>query len=168
MVSKCDLFGCGTEGLTLYDLEEFTFNESVIRDCTYGIMGIRKSRGLRFEGSHFLRNQEYHGVAVSHSQDISFIKCSFEENRLEEPLFSVFSSRPIFLKDVRITGNNASRLANRTEDLLIENVNCADNNWLETRDGNEPVFWLDERGENDIEPGFFPTQGLKLGDRDAE
>jgi len=166
MVSGCDLFGSGTEGLTLYDVEDFVFNNSVIRDCTSGIMGIRKSRGLRFEESLFTRNQMYHGIAVSHSDDIAFTKCNFEGNRLVQPLFSVFSSLPIRLTEVRIVGNEASRLANRQKDIIVENITCTENNWHESEEGVEPVFWEDERGENDIQSGDILTQPLKLGDRD--
>lgn len=49
----CDLFGCGTEGLSLKDVEGFLFKDSIIRDCSVGIMNITSCKNIRFEMLRF-------------------------------------------------------------------------------------------------------------------
>ena len=89
---KCDLFGSGTEGLTLREVEDFAFEESIIRDCTYGIMTIESCKRLRFSGSKFIRNKKYWGVNVHDTQVVYFRDCLFQGNEAAVTLFTVLSS----------------------------------------------------------------------------
>ena len=61
-LDHCDLFGCGTEGLTLTNVQDMTFHNSTIRDCTYGIMTI--STVIEFNSSNLssIFSGAYHWV----------------------------------------------------------------------------------------------------------
>jgi hypothetical protein len=43
-VANCDLFGCGAEGFSLWNVDTFNFVNSVIRDCSLRIMTIDNSK----------------------------------------------------------------------------------------------------------------------------
>jgi len=80
VISDCDLFGCGTVGLELRDSSRFRFTNSIIRDCTYGIMEFINSHDLLFENSVFRDNGEYFGVELWGCSGIEFTNCSFEHS----------------------------------------------------------------------------------------
>lgn len=88
-ISNCDLFGCGTEGIVADDTVNLNFFNSVIRDCTYSIMSLRRCEGFTFANSKFYRNREYSLVNVSASKGIVFRSCNFYENK--GPLFELDS-----------------------------------------------------------------------------
>ena len=57
-IDNCDLFGCGTEGLTLENVNTFGFTNSIIRECSYGIMTITGCKDLNFQNAKLINNQE--------------------------------------------------------------------------------------------------------------
>lgn len=119
---KADLFGCGTEGLTLEEVENFLFQDSIVRDCTYGIMTIEGCRDLRLEGSQFLRNREYWAVQIRDSRDVLFTNCRFVENEAGDPLFNVASSSAIRVKDGAAIDNRVPGITNNANAVTFENV----------------------------------------------
>ncbi|MCP4375703.1 MAG: hypothetical protein GY794_05950 [bacterium] len=112
-INKCDLFGCGIEGLTLSGVVGLKFNQSTIRDCTYGIMTVTKSRDLAFNGSRFIRNREFSGFSFSDSRNVRFKQCVIKDNRfdsLNATMFSVTSCSDIVVSGGSITGNVYKKL----------------------------------------------------------
>lgn len=89
LLEGCELFGCGTVGLQLNNTEGFYFRNSLIRDCTYGIMEFNNSMDLVFDNSVFSENGEYFGIAVWQSYDILFRNCLFE-NRTQSEFLRLF------------------------------------------------------------------------------
>ena len=106
IVRKCDLFGCGTEGLTLKNIRSFTFEDSCIRDCTYGIMTARGCEGLAFERSRFTKNREFWGVRLHDTKGVAFVDCVFSGNKCEEALFQATSCSNVVVKGGELTLTN--------------------------------------------------------------
>ena len=88
-VDNCDMYGCGTEGITATDCENLQCEGSIIRDCSYSIMTLTNVKGkINFSECNFLRNREFSLVnADANCSKLNFIKCLFKDN--QGPLFSV-------------------------------------------------------------------------------
>lgn len=79
-VTDCVLFGCGTEGLSIRSTNGFSLINSVITDCTYGVMTCRNSTSLLFRNCIFRDNEQYHGVDMWYCRDVQFEDCLFRNN----------------------------------------------------------------------------------------
>lgn len=82
IIGDCDLYGCGAYGLVAQDCSEVRMENSVIRDCSYGIMQLFGVRDITFEGCEFVRNREFTMVEVDANCDaVLFSNCKFDENK---------------------------------------------------------------------------------------
>ena len=79
-VDRCDLFGCGTEGVAISRCEYMTFTATKIRDCSYHIMHVNESSHILFNGCQFFRNREFEQVNISGCYDVVFDNCMFANN----------------------------------------------------------------------------------------
>lgn len=75
------LFGSGTEGLTLTTVENGTFENVIIRSCTYGIMTLNLCNKLTFTNCRFTDNQEFDLINVYDSEKINFNNCQIDFNQ---------------------------------------------------------------------------------------
>lgn len=82
-VDNCDMYGCGTEGITATDCTNLQCERSIIRDCSYYIMTLNNVKGkLNFNECQFLRNREFSLVnADVNCSKLNFIKCLFKDNQ---------------------------------------------------------------------------------------
>lgn len=80
-ISRCDLYGCGTEGLTLTSVGNFTCENTVIHDCTYYIMTIVGGKNINFFDCTFVDNKEFDQVNVREAIGVMFEKCRFLRNQ---------------------------------------------------------------------------------------
>ena len=107
-IDSCNLFGCGIEGLELREVSGLKFSNSVIRDCTYGIMTISASSDIVFNDSIFMQNREFGGFTFSDCRNLRIERCIIEANRfdsLDAYLFSAVSCSDIGISGCTITGN---------------------------------------------------------------
>jgi len=125
-VRSCDLFGCGTEGLTLERVRSLRFEDSIIRDCSYGILTAKSCADLRFTRSQFNRNSEFWGVRMHDSKGILFDTCSFESNKIEEELFRAVSCSGISVKGGRAVGNICAAISNNPSCIVIEGMHVSE------------------------------------------
>ena len=88
-LERCDLFGCGTEGIIVEECEDFEMSACKIRDCSYHIMHLSESINVTFKDCQFFRNREFTLVNVSVCSNVTFRNCMFANNT--GPLFSVES-----------------------------------------------------------------------------
>lgn len=81
--NNCDLFGCGTEGLTANNVNGLKFNNSHIHDCSYSIMTLNNCQNCSFNNSMFFNNREFDLVNVRGgiTMSIRFKNCHFFQNR---------------------------------------------------------------------------------------
>lgn len=128
-VDSCDLFGCGIVGLELKYTQDFTFSNSVIRDCTYGIMELIDSRNLVFENSVFRDNEDLYGVIMTRCTDVTFRDCLLERNTLRfyPALFEFTFCEEIMLQDCIIRYNTCEELFSDTEIVTLNDVELDDN-----------------------------------------
>jgi hypothetical protein len=107
-IDKCDLFGCGIEGLTLSDVAGLRFSHSTIRDCTYGIMTVSGSSDILLNDSSFIRNKEFGGFSFDDSRNIRLERCTIKDNKFDSLaaiLFSATSCSDIMVSGGEISGN---------------------------------------------------------------
>ncbi len=123
-IKHCDLYGCGAYGLQCWRSHGVSMEQSIIRDCTYGIMELYGCTGCTFEDCEFIRNKEYNLVYVSEEcADISFSLCRFAENRgvlfdFRTPV--VMQSCEIHHGDVAKFGSTELIITNGADNLLLE------------------------------------------------
>ncbi|MBR1732290.1 MAG: right-handed parallel beta-helix repeat-containing protein [Alloprevotella sp.] len=80
-ISRCDLYGCGTYGIEAFGTSNLLVQNSVIRDCSYGIIQLHSSRDVYFARCDFHRNREYDLVyADAGCQRVTFDDCRFWNN----------------------------------------------------------------------------------------
>ena len=81
-ISYCDLYGCGAYGLVSENSENVGMYNSVIRDCSYGILQLFNTQEVVFENCDFIRNKEFTMVEVdSNCRDLLFSECRFAQNK---------------------------------------------------------------------------------------
>ena len=75
-----DLYGCGTYGISLYDSANVKVEDSIIRECSYGIVEIRRSSNVTFAGCT-MRDCDGYTLLDCVESDIVFSKCNFSGSR---------------------------------------------------------------------------------------
>ncbi len=130
-VEDSDIFGCGLDGLTVKRTEGFTFTNSVIRDCSYGIMQVFDSSDMVFEHSVFRDNMNLYGVSMHNCSGILFRYCSFERNILDlpysSPLLDFTNCDDVTMQDCIIRNNTCDELFFDIDAVTLTNVEV-DNN----------------------------------------
>lgn len=79
-IEKCDLWGCGIEGLTIYDSSDFVCTSTTIRDCSYSIMSVQRSKNLKFERCLFHDNREFDLMSFDYCDKVRFDSCVIWNN----------------------------------------------------------------------------------------
>ncbi len=74
------LFGCGTTGLVLDSVSNFSFIKSEIYKCTYNLVFMRKSRNVKFFKSIFRDSEKLHMFIFDRNENVVFKKCEFRNN----------------------------------------------------------------------------------------
>lgn len=77
-LTDLDLYGCGTYGICSIKSEGITMSDSIIRDCSYGIVDMRSS-DASFKSCEFTGCEGFNLIEVS-SSDLTFSKCTFDGN----------------------------------------------------------------------------------------
>ena len=67
-VEDCELYGCGTYGIQATECSVVSVKNTVIRDCSYGIMEFYSCSQVRFDSCDFFRCREF--------SLITFVDCS--------------------------------------------------------------------------------------------
>ena len=87
-VKNCDLYGCGTYGLDLWETYDFKLINSNIHDCTYGIMQLNKCTLTAFEHCDFFNNREYTLIEGWGCNGVKFEDCRIFANWGDADLFN--------------------------------------------------------------------------------
>ena len=81
-ISYCDLYGCGAYGLVSDTSTQVGMYNTIIRDCSYGIMQLFNTNEVVFENCDFIRNKEFTMVEVdSNCSNLLFSECRFAQNK---------------------------------------------------------------------------------------
>jgi Putative cell wall-binding domain len=131
-IDNSELFGCGTEGLTLDNVDNLQLTSSTIRDCSYGIMTINNSTNINFDNSTFKDNKEYYLINIVHS-DANFEKCTITNNRIfsddSNNLFNLDIYSKVSVSDSTIENNAAKNLTNEKDNTTFKNVTFKGNDF---------------------------------------
>jgi len=79
-INDCDLYGCGTEGLVMENVDGLAMGGGSIYECTFDIMTALKSQNLTFKGCAFRDNGEFTLIQLSNVDGLLFEDCLFENN----------------------------------------------------------------------------------------
>ncbi len=129
-INNSILYGCGTEGISLSNVENFTFDNSIIEDCTYHLMTVKESKDVVFNNSKFRNTGVYDLINISDSKNVLFNSCEISDNEifLDEHIFNLSNVEPkLIVKDTIIRDNMAGYLQKYKEDIYFKNI-TADNN----------------------------------------
>jgi hypothetical protein len=74
-------YGCGTYGISANNTETLKFDNSVIEECTYGIMRITGSKDFTFTNSKFRDCKQFDMIGIHSSNNIAFDKCEITGNK---------------------------------------------------------------------------------------
>ncbi|NIA02282.1 MAG: hypothetical protein GWP15_02780 [Nitrospirae bacterium] len=129
-IKNCDLFGCGTVGLGINNVKDFRFDESIIRDCTDGILKMISSSDIRFFKSEFRDNKEFFGFNFAKSERITFDQCLISNNQTLYDDYFLFnddanSNEQIVVKNSTITGNKGKFMVSGR--MTFENTKISGN-----------------------------------------
>ncbi|MBO7417900.1 MAG: right-handed parallel beta-helix repeat-containing protein [Bacteroidaceae bacterium] len=125
-VENCDLYGCGTYGIYAENTSLIEMTNSVIRDCSEGIMWLNDDYNCSFTNCDFYDNKS--GVSAYDTPELKFNNCRFFRNLGE--LFNVH--RKVMLDACEMWQPDDSR---GTENVLsYEEVD---------------YIWNNDRGENE-------------------
>lgn len=119
-ISYCDLYGCGAYGLISQNSLNVGMYNSVIRDCSYGIMQLFNTNQVVFENCDFIRNKEFTMVEIdSNCKDLLFSECRFAQNK--GVLFDLRTQ--IRMENCLIHHTDADKLGNLETHLANEATN---------------------------------------------
>ena len=110
IVDHCTLFGSGTEGITLEYVNNFKFINSIIKECTYGIMTLKNCDDVILNKSFFENNKQFDLVTINKCKDVEIVGCEFKNNVSEGSLFSV-NDDIVILNECYFINNKANLFA---------------------------------------------------------
>ncbi|MBQ7554677.1 MAG: right-handed parallel beta-helix repeat-containing protein [Bacteroidaceae bacterium] len=135
-IYNCDLYGCGTYGIVAENSSVTNLVNSIIRDCSEGIVWLIDCSNATFYNCDFFDNAG--GVATYKTTDISFRNCHFYRNR--GGLFTV--DRKIMLDGCEMWHPEGQR---GNENVLSYE--------------EEDYIWNNDRGEGvSLRPGVGPRK----------
>ncbi len=152
-IKDCDLFGSGSMGFVLGEVTNFEFNNSIIRDCSVGILNADASSNLTFEESEFRNNEGYDQISFYDTDNVTFTNCGIYENRSyydpgyednDASLFYLNEYSSVYVTGCMIT-NNALPYYLRGAGEFDEGDNeFGGNNWEEDYYEYEEEYYEDE------------------------
>ena len=148
VINGCDLFGCGTEGLTITNVDIMKFNNSVIRDCSYGIMTVDSSRNLEFSNSSFRNCEEFDLINIIGGSNVTFTGCKITGNKTSTSygeyigcsLFNIGSGSEVTVRNSTISGNMCDLFEKNKNSVALENVTVENNTFVKQYEGEPGVL----------------------------
>ncbi|HUT60798.1 MAG TPA: right-handed parallel beta-helix repeat-containing protein [Phycisphaerae bacterium] len=165
-IAGCILYGCGTEGLALRKVQGLVFSQSVIEDCTYGILTANDCRDLHFRKSVFRNNAKFHGFALIDCTGVTFVDCLIRDNllgALRDPLFKInlqTDDAKVRLTGGRIIDNAGASLCNEKGMVVLDKTAESNNSWQAAAEV------IKARGTKVAAPGGGWTYHTDIGETD--
>ncbi|MEM0980798.1 MAG: right-handed parallel beta-helix repeat-containing protein [Cyanobacteria bacterium P01_H01_bin.58] len=136
-VDRCVLFGSGTHGIEAEGLGKLTCTESIIRDCTYGILCFNQVSQARFERCQFFQNRGFSMIDLLNCEQVKFFDCRMYDNAHipdlsligNDFMFNVMDSEGIELVQSQLHHNRIRHLAPYAGAIAILNTSIAENSF---------------------------------------
>lgn len=136
-ITGCIMYGSGTEGITAENVNNLTCKESIIKNCTYGIMTLANCNNFNFSGCTFKNNQEYDLINISTCSNINFDECEIYNNTTGAQSYSeycLFNLSPdcknIQVTNCEIRNNSTCYFASETPELKISKTDLINNTFV--------------------------------------
>jgi TolB-like protein len=131
-IENCTLYGSGTVGIGLEKVNNVVFNNSIIKECTYGLMDMIDSGNIRFTNSHFTDTGEFTLIELSgNTRDVSFQSCDFVNNHGQTFISVSPECNAIELNGCLFKNNRAERFVNNKTLITIKECQFYDNHFQE-------------------------------------
>lgn len=143
-IDQCVLYGSGTYGIEGSNVSNLTCRETVIRDCTYGMLCFNNATNLQFESCQFFDNAGFSMINLNECQQITFSDCLLHDNitdagfDLPYYLFHVWNSPGIELQNCRIYRNSVPYLASAEGAIALSSTTFEGNSFERDRYPAEP------------------------------
>jgi hypothetical protein len=134
------LFGSGTEGLFLENVNYFDFKYSIIEECTQGIITILNSKNILFKESIFRNNELWGTLNVEFFSNVRLKNCIFKRNHCEfidekfdlflRSLIDVSSDSNVIIDNSKFIENKVEFLANNDKYIEFNNIELLNNTFL--------------------------------------
>lgn len=89
-IANCDLYGSGTYGLEARTCYNINVTDTVIHDCTYGIVNLYNSSDVLFNNCEMTENEGFDMIAMSGCWSVEFRDCQVTDNAGSESLVTTF------------------------------------------------------------------------------
>ena len=136
-IDDCILFGSGTHGIEADGLTQLSCSNSVIRDCTYGILCLQQASDVRFDTCQFFDNAGFSMIGLLHCQRIDFTNCLMYDNRVDliqglpptgdDYLFNVMDSEEVIVERCQLHHNQVTHLAPFPDAIQLFDTRIEDN-----------------------------------------
>lgn len=149
-IENCDLWGCGTEGITLTESSWLSCADTTIRDCSYSILSLYDSYGAEFRNCVMRNNREFSLLNVYNCREVSFANCVIYDNSAADDFghgYLLYSSASVInFSECAIFNNNVNELLNTQDGVSFQHC---------TMFGNQPQSYVpgyDEGRAEDSDP----------------
>lgn len=129
-ISNSDLYGSGTYGIEASSVTNLKLSDSIIRECTYGIIYGAYLVNSSFENSKFYDNREFDLIELHNSSNIDFINTEIFNNEslsFDSVLFRVDSSDNINVINSKITNNKVKSVSSNEKNINFKDTTLKNN-----------------------------------------
>ncbi len=132
-IEKSELYGCGAYGFVLSNVDGFNFINSVITDCSMGLLAIYNSNNIMILDSILENSGGFDLFSIDRSKNVIFDNCDIRGNEIwsfeyeHYYLFSVVGESEVKVKNSRITDNKAHYFEYGKGSVILENTILKDN-----------------------------------------
>jgi hypothetical protein len=89
-INKCTLYGSGTYGITLQNSSTVIVHETVIKECTYGMLQVFNSDNVLFRYCRLMNCKEFDLITIKDKcSNINFLHCDFSYNIIGPDYFFI-------------------------------------------------------------------------------
>ena len=130
-VNKSELYGCGSFGVNLVNVQNANFENTVITQCSWRAMYINNSNNILFKSSKIINHKCGDSlIDINSSYDIVFDDCDILNNVIMNEyasLINILSCINVKFTNSRIQNNLSKYLLRNKNDIIIENTTIEDN-----------------------------------------
>ncbi|MBN2536214.1 MAG: right-handed parallel beta-helix repeat-containing protein [Spirochaetales bacterium] len=129
-IRNCTLYGSGTYGIELEHAYHVSIDNSIIKDCTNGLIIISNSEDISFNNTGFLHTGEYNLLSFyNKSKDIFFATCTFKENFGETLIHASPDCENIRFSRCLFDGNKTKTFIHAKDCISIDDCRFSNNSF---------------------------------------
>lgn len=144
---NCELWGCGTEGITAWDSSGLMCELTSITNCTYDAMTLVRVKDANFVNCVIRNNIEFDILNFRDCQDVNFIGCAIFDNAALKTWGTSYLIRSensrVNFKECTIFKNNVHEVTNDPRMVRFENCAVFQNEYsrVEGDEFDEADYW---------------------------